>query len=348
MKSVKIFSVLLVLFMLGAGMVASPALAAEPADSSWVRGRVASIEGTTITVDVPDGSVKVITDASTCFWKPDVASPTLADIKVGEAIVALGEPGEEGKFKAGLVAAGQGLEIRRNAAIGQITAIEGTTLTLERPGGNWKDWKMEVETDSATCFWKDGRATLSDFASGDFVVALARSGEKAKAAVVVWMPLSQWARMRDYVARGRVASIEGNALTLETPAGDLKVLTDENTRFWKPDVEKPTLADFAVGDFVVALERFGEEGAEAMKADIVIWMPAQIWGGPGRMMGPGGMGRGRMQMWGGHGGPMGPGGMMGRGKAQMWGGPGGFGRQEAPGPRGQWGGPGGPENPFLF
>jgi RNase P/RNase MRP subunit p29 len=58
--------------------------------------------------------------------------------------------------------------------------------------------------------------------------------------------LERWAA-RVY---GTIEHIEATTTTLTTPAGSVTLITDVNTLYRVPDVEDPSLADFAVGDAV--------------------------------------------------------------------------------------------------
>jgi RNase P/RNase MRP subunit p29 len=62
-------------------------------------------------------------------------------------------------------------------------------------------------------------------------------------------------RVPDGVEAGLVGKVTGvSALTIEvqTRQGPDKVITDENTRFFVPGIENPSLADIAVDDIIVA------------------------------------------------------------------------------------------------
>ena len=66
--------------------------------------------------------------------------------------------------------------------------------------------------------------------------------------------------------RGTVTAIEDATLVVTTPQGERSVLTGEETTFRVPGVETATLADVAVGDYVIvhtgfAIERLDEERA---------------------------------------------------------------------------------------
>ena len=68
-----------------------------------IPGEVMSIEGTSLTVQDPKDTHTVYTDERTRFRIPDVEDPTIADIQIGDHILAIGEPKEGRNLLARLV-----------------------------------------------------------------------------------------------------------------------------------------------------------------------------------------------------------------------------------------------------
>jgi hypothetical protein len=68
-----------------------------------IPGEVLSIEGTTLTVQDPKDTHIVYTDEQTRFRVPGVEDPTLADLQVGDHILAIGEPAEGRNLLARLI-----------------------------------------------------------------------------------------------------------------------------------------------------------------------------------------------------------------------------------------------------
>jgi hypothetical protein len=66
---------------------------------------------------------------------------------------------------------------------------------------------------------------------------------------------------RSGLLRGKVTTIAGESLTLQTHRGEVRLLTDEGTAFDLPGIEDAGLDDLAVGDFVVVRVVRGEDGA---------------------------------------------------------------------------------------
>lgn len=71
------------------------AWAAEPEQGRFLRGQVTAIEGTTLIVKTPDGERQVTTSDETRFHIRGVEDPTIADVKVGDYILARVEPEPE-------------------------------------------------------------------------------------------------------------------------------------------------------------------------------------------------------------------------------------------------------------
>jgi hypothetical protein len=136
-------------------------------------GQVQSIAGTTIAITKPDGSaLSVATTAATKYHAKGSANPALADIKVGDIVVVVGQLDGDT-----LTAAQMGFQTPRAKtgpmAAGKIAAINGGTLTLEQPFGQ----VLTLTTDANTFVVQrsaDGPVVtnVSDLQVGDGVVVL--------------------------------------------------------------------------------------------------------------------------------------------------------------------------------
>lgn len=72
-----------------------------------VVGEVTKVDGSTITITRRDGTTQVIkVDASTTYRIAGVTNPTIADIKVGDVVVAQGTQNADGSLQAEAVASG--------------------------------------------------------------------------------------------------------------------------------------------------------------------------------------------------------------------------------------------------
>ncbi len=165
----------LTLAFAGGAAYASAAPSGPPHGSGrGAGGQVTAIDGTTITVKNPQGSATIATTSSTTF-QLDGAASSLSAITVGMFVRAEGTKATDGTFTATRVDAsstapkagkpGQGHT--GNGAGGQVTAIDGTTITVKNPQGS-----ATIATTSSTTFQLDGAASsLSAITVGMFVRA---------------------------------------------------------------------------------------------------------------------------------------------------------------------------------
>jgi hypothetical protein len=143
---------------------------------------------------------------------------------------------------------------------GQITAIDGSTVTLQTLNGE----AVKVRVTSTTRLMKDrNEAKLSDFKIGDRVFA---SGEQDKDGV--WtaqvlgerngaggprgggMQMKPEDNGKSYIF-GELVKIDGTKLTVKKPDNTEQVIeVDDNTSFHNERRESVTLEDMKVGDFV--------------------------------------------------------------------------------------------------
>jgi hypothetical protein len=164
------------------------------------RGRVTAVEGQTLVITTREGEREVVTTSETYFHVPNVEKPDLDDIEVGCIIAALGQKEDDGTFTAQIVAVTPArrlrkMIIRRNTVRGEVTAIEGTTLTVE----TWRGEKT-ILTDEDTRFRIPGieNPSIEDVEVGNRVIALGRCNQDG-----------------DFVARV-VGVPKGRGLSLET------------------------------------------------------------------------------------------------------------------------------------
>ncbi len=251
-----VLSLVLATLILSLGSVA---WAAAPRQSCFLRGRVKAIEDTTLTVKTPYGEWQVTTSEA-IFWVPYVENPSLADVQVGDQVVALGRPDEDGSLAARLVAIASAEELRKHTVRGRVTAMESQTLVIATREG-----EEEVVTTSETYFHVPNveEPGLDDIEVGCSVAALGQEDGGTFTAQIVAVVRARLRRkmiVRWNMVCSEVAAIEGTTLTIETCRGEKIILTDENTRFRIPGVENPSIEDIKVGDRVIALGRRNEDG----------------------------------------------------------------------------------------
>jgi hypothetical protein len=154
-----------------------------------VTGKVIAVDGETIELTRLDGTAaNVVTNADTRFQTQDQQTATLADIQVGDVVVATGQLNGDA-----LTAIRVGFRAPRPQigpiAVGKINAINGNTLTLELPFAE----QLIVDVSSSTFLVKrsdNGPQTiqLSDLAVGDSVLVIGPSrddGQSIEAKAIV-------------------------------------------------------------------------------------------------------------------------------------------------------------------
>jgi hypothetical protein len=166
--------------------------------------------------------------------------------------------------------AGRGMGADFHGVGGQITAIEGSTITLQTLRGE----TAKVKITSSTRFMKDRNpAKLSDFKVGDRAFA---SGDQGKDGV--WTaqmlgqrtgaggvsprgtmlgggartgsPLKPEDNGKTYIV-GEITKIDGTKLTVKKPDDTEQVIeVDDDTSFHNPRHESITLPDIQTGEFI--------------------------------------------------------------------------------------------------
>jgi hypothetical protein len=228
------------------------------AEAGRVGGQVTLIDGFDITLNTLSGDTAVVrTDADTLFRIPGVDEPGLADVAVGNVIVAGGTQNDDGSWQAILVFVPHEME-RRLRLVGEVTEIEGATLSLHTRG----DRQVQLLTDDETVFRVPGveEAGLDDIQVGNRVLSVAQTREGDLYARQVIVPPQGMPRVA-----GEVTEIEGQTLVLETPRGAVQALTDGDTVFRVPGVEEATLADVTPGDQVVCAGAWQDPGTFAAR-----------------------------------------------------------------------------------
>jgi hypothetical protein len=248
-----------------------------------VYGLIEEIEGETLSLATPLGTVALITDANTRFRIPDVEDPGLDDgstehaevLAVGDTVGAAGW-WEEGSsvFHAFGVAR---LESDRAFPLpGTLADIGDDALTVETRYGS-----ATVHVDGETVYHiRDvEEAGLDDLEVGMTVVVKGTLNPDGSLQAQVVAVL--WVGPRPVRLRGEVLVVEGGTFTVRTARGrEVTVLTDEATEFRVPGVESPSIADLQVGDKVAGEGVVEEDGAGSgepiAKATLVVVLPDEV------------------------------------------------------------------------
>jgi len=231
-----------------------------------VQGHVAAIEGQTLIVETGQGERIVVTNESTGFRIPGVEDPGLEDIAVGDPIMGLGRPGDEGNLLARMVAIVTAGQVQRHTLRGVITAIGGDTIGLLTHRGD-----VRVLTDRETIFRFPGVEDpgIDDLEVRDRIVVVGTwgaEGEVFNARAVTLIP--RWPSHLRFL-RGDVTGIEGRTIVLNALQAEVAVLTDGDTVFRIPGVDEPGLENLRVGDKVGILVARAEDGGLLAKVVLV-------------------------------------------------------------------------------
>jgi len=214
-------------------------------------GTLAEISRDTLVVETGHGPATVHVDDETVVRIPGVEDPDLDNLEVGMRVAVKGTLNLDGSLQAHVVAARAGS--RQGRLRGEVLAVEGDTFTLRTA----RDRELTVLTDETTEFRVPGveDPSIADLEVGDKVAGegVIEQGGTARATLVVVLP-EQVARLA-----GEVAAIEGTTLVLDTPGGQVDVLTDADTVLRIPGVEDPSLEDIKVGDKIAAAGTWEDE-----------------------------------------------------------------------------------------
>jgi len=231
-----------------------------------VQGQVLAIEGLTITVHTGQEERLVVTDEFTRFVIPGVEEPGIEDVSVGDPVLALGRPDDEGNLMARVVAVVTQGQVRQHTIRGLVTDIRGDSLNLLTRRG-----EIRVLTSDDTGFRIPGVEDpgIDDLNVRDLIIVLGiwkADEEVCSARAVTLVP--RWPSHLRFL-RGEVTAIDGRTIVLEALQGEVAVLTNGDTQFRFPLVEDPGLDDLEVGDKVGILVVRTDDGGLLAKVVLV-------------------------------------------------------------------------------
>ncbi len=239
-------------------------------------GVIEALEGQSLTLVTPVGSVTVITDANTRFRIPGVEEPGLDALAVGDYLGAGGWWERGGStFHAFGVARVEADRVFPLA--GGLAAVGDDTLTVETGHGLAT---VRVDSETAYRIVNVEKPGLDDLEVEMKIVArgtLNPDGSLLAQAVTV-----PWVGPRQGHLQGEVLEVEGAAFTLRATQGrqsgrPLNVLTDEATEFRMPGVpgvDTPSISDLQVGARVAGEGVIEEDGT--VRATLVVVLPDQV------------------------------------------------------------------------
>lgn len=247
----------------------------------FLSGTVRAIQGPVIALDMgrpgsvaselpPSGSslgaVRINTDASTRFYVPGVVNPALADLNVGNRVIALAERraagGQTGLWAKGVTVLPDPVHVY---LVGEATNLGAGGFQLTRRGAQ----ALDVQVNGATKVIVPGQPA-GVLAEGDRVAlrGVPLPGGGIRAEIVLVNPLD-----RDHAINGIVASLNGTALVIWTQRGDSVDVDAASAVFARPD---ESLATLRVGQPVRAIGIWNA-ARTAMTAQLI----GDLNGGPG-------------------------------------------------------------------
>ncbi|MFN2270634.1 MAG: DUF5666 domain-containing protein [Anaerolineae bacterium] len=228
-------------------------------------GVIAAIEGGTLTVATPAGSVDFVTDVNTLFFA-DGEQVTLEAFAVGDAAGAVGW-WEEGGGVFHAFAVSKLADDRLLPIAGTLIEIDGDMLTIETAGG----LLVTAYVDEGTKYYIRG---VEDPGLDDLELGMKIAGRgmlnpdgTLQAHVIGAAEVGP----REGRLRGEVVAVEGDTFTVRTERAEIVVQTDEETEFHVPGVENPSIADLEVGDRVAGTGVLREDGTAY--AALVVVLP---------------------------------------------------------------------------
>jgi hypothetical protein len=279
-KRTKLLSIALAALLLAA--VPAAALAQEVEDvPSWplVRGRVEALLDSGFVLSAPQRELTVSVDAETVYRVPGIEDAGLADLQVGDAVLSLGRRDGEGGFLARMVEVLPPMPF--GTVKGQITAIEGQTITLTTAAG-----EKVLHIDGNTQFRvPDVEApTLGEVKEGDRVFAILYAEEDGTllAKTVAVIPEGAFGPVG---FRGRVLGVSVDTLRVSVRKDEVSVEITDTTKLRVPGVEDPSLADIHKGDWVLVIARLkGLCRVEATAVAVIPPVPAHRYVIPGEVI----------------------------------------------------------------
>jgi Domain of unknown function (DUF5666) len=137
-----------------------------------VAGAITAVGKNQLSLKTLDGKAVTVNLSEDTHYRKDRQPATLADFKVGDMVMVVGDPAGENAWNARFIAtrsdAGQQMRegLGKRFIAGEIKSIEGTRLTILRIDGE----TQTIEVDENTSFRKQRESiTLADFKPGDHV-----------------------------------------------------------------------------------------------------------------------------------------------------------------------------------
>lgn len=247
----------------------------NPKNLDRARGKVTAIEGSVITIENKDGqSRRIATDANTRFRKGKEPA-SLADIAVGDPLLAVGQKQSDGSLLARLVGVVTGQQLRQHTLRGQVLSVDVAAgeLTVEAQGQKEGTWTVQTTADTKYRIRGVDNPSLENIEAGNAVAII---GHKAKdadntgvARVIAVIP----DEFKDSIrVLGDVTAIQGTTISLNSRRGLVTVLTTADTQYRTRGEQDVTFDDIEVGQKLLVI------GQPAAETDRAITLTAQVVG----------------------------------------------------------------------
>ena len=244
----------------------SPAAGTPARRGARTYGVIETIEGTSLGLATPMGSVIVVTDANTVFRIPDGEQADLDGLSAGDHVGVAGWWDENGVFHAFVVA---WLANDRSFPVtGKLVTVDDETLIVDTRRG-----PATVHVGRETVYHIPGveQPGVADLAVGMRVAA--RGTLDSDGSLLAQRVAAPRVAPRRNRVRGGVLAIAESTLTVRTARGRrVSVLADAETEFRVPGTENPSIADVQVGDRIAGEVVIDDGGIRAV---LVVVLPEQ-------------------------------------------------------------------------
>jgi hypothetical protein len=230
-----------------------------------VRGKVTDVRIGLASVETPEGeNVTLLLTDNTHLWVPGEPPTTTVTLEIGDPVVALGEPAPEDEgeraLAARLLVIASDEELPRIFVQGRTLVVTEETIVVHTGRG---ERAITIRPHTRLHSSQGPLPSLRSILPGNRIIAIGQPTELGQwiAGLVLVPDARPLARNG---IRGEVTAIDLNDGTLKLSTvrrGEIAVLTDNQTRYRIPDIEKPGFADIQVGDMVMVVGRF-EPGNE--------------------------------------------------------------------------------------
>jgi hypothetical protein len=220
-----------------------------------IRGKVTTLEGSTIVVRNLRGTQRLTTTAKTKFRIGPEAG-NLSDITPDNFVLALGKT-EGNEFTAQFVVAIKAEQVKKHMLRGEVLSVDTSTgtLTVQARGGQQKVFTVKTTAETKFRIPQVDDPTLADISVGAQVLVLGKldqEGSQSGTARLIAVIPSEFQGSRR--ALGEVTAVSGATFTLKTVRrGEVAVVTGDSTQYRTRGGQAVSLADVKVGSTVLVI-----------------------------------------------------------------------------------------------